>query len=761
MGLGDQILLGSMALGWLRKSSSSSQADAPPAFTSVSLQTSTEGLVVPVVFGTVRLAGNIIWLANVHSYAQESSGGGKGGSGSDSTITGYIYTVSFVMGLCEGEVESIGQMWVGKKIYDDFDAYETKFDAFGSSVDFKPGSFTQEAWTHLTNHHPTQARTYRGTALIVSTDFVMGSTNNLPNLNFEVVRGCSLISGDANPAYMLLDIMDSPVYGFETDEGIISAITLDVDDYRVYCDVFELWISPAFTEQKTFIDHLKDICSMTNSEAIWHDGDTLKIVPYGDEAGTTVANDVEETYTPPAPAYDLTDDDFLGDETEDPGKIKRSAIADIINTASVEFIDRDNNYVIGSVDSKDQLSVSMLGVKNSSPYKFHHIKRREMAVTIADLLMQRGRYIRNTYTFKLSQKHCLLEPMDIVTLTDATLGMDQTPVRITRITENEEWDLDIEAEEFIQGVGSAVARSSQGNEGEETSSSADPGDTYDPVFFDPPEVLVDPVNDFAGTKWAPYVYDDFKEFWIALSGGDDWGGCVVYSVATDPYPLSINMGTQTGKSVYGELSATLASGSDPDETNTCSVDLDNSGGELTSVGEGGADALTSLSLIDDELIAFGTATLTGEYAYDLTYLRRGCFETSIASHSSAAQFIKLDSKIFKICYDPIVMDGKTNQYKFPSFNTAGSNSQKLTDVDAYDYTFPTLAVGYIGRTPNSTPPTNYLQCNGAAISRTIYADLFAVIGTTYGVGDGSTTFNLPNNATVGGRMSIIKYQLGA
>ena len=41
-------------------------------------------------------------------------------------------------------------------------------------------------------------------------------------------------------------------------------------------------------------------------------------------------------------------------------------------------------------------------------------------------------------------------------------------------------------------------------------------------------------------------------------------------------------------------------------------------------------------------------------------------------------------------------------------------------------------------------PSGYLPCNGSAISRETYADLFAVIGTTYGSGDGSTTFNLPN-----------------
>lgn len=49
-------------------------------------------------------------------------------------------------------------------------------------------------------------------------------------------------------------------------------------------------------------------------------------------------------------------------------------------------------------------------------------------------------------------------------------------------------------------------------------------------------------------------------------------------------------------------------------------------------------------------------------------------------------------------------------------------------------------VAYFGM---STAPAGWLKCNGAAVSRTDYADLFAAIGTAYGVGDGSTTFNLP------------------
>lgn len=52
-------------------------------------------------------------------------------------------------------------------------------------------------------------------------------------------------------------------------------------------------------------------------------------------------------------------------------------------------------------------------------------------------------------------------------------------------------------------------------------------------------------------------------------------------------------------------------------------------------------------------------------------------------------------------------------------------------------------VGSISAFSNAVP-SDYLECNGAAVSRTTYADLFSYLSTTYGVGNGSTTFNLPD-----------------
>jgi microcystin-dependent protein len=71
-------------------------------------------------------------------------------------------------------------------------------------------------------------------------------------------------------------------------------------------------------------------------------------------------------------------------------------------------------------------------------------------------------------------------------------------------------------------------------------------------------------------------------------------------------------------------------------------------------------------------------------------------------------------------------------------NSVGSQLNVNGDISAG------FLIGQVSFFTMSTAPTGWLKCNGAAISRTVYAKLFAVIGTTYGAGNGSTTFTLPD-----------------
>src|SRR6056300_159279 len=75
-----------------------------------------------------------------------------------------------------------------------------------------------------------------------------------------------------------------------------------------------------------------------------------------------------------------------------------------------------------------------------------------------------------------------------------------------------------------------------------------------------------------------------------------------------------------------------------------------------------------------------------------------------------------------------------SNYEAIKYNFDGAN---LTGVEG-------IPTGTIVPWSDSTVATGFLECDGTAVSRTTYADLFAVIGTTYGVGAGSSTFNLPD-----------------
>ena len=74
---------------------------------------------------------------------------------------------------------------------------------------------------------------------------------------------------------------------------------------------------------------------------------------------------------------------------------------------------------------------------------------------------------------------------------------------------------------------------------------------------------------------------------------------------------------------------------------------------------------------------------------------------------------------------------------------AGTSTTQLASTEFVQIAVGT-GIGEVSGFAQSTPPSGWLKANGAAVSRTAYAALFAAIGTTWGAGDGSTTFNLPD-----------------
>ena len=93
---------------------------------------------------------------------------------------------------------------------------------------------------------------------------------------------------------------------------------------------------------------------------------------------------------------------------------------------------------------------------------------------------------------------------------------------------------------------------------------------------------------------------------------------------------------------------------------------------------------------------------------------------------------------------PLASPALTGIPTAPTASTGTRSTQLATTAFVGAESQIAAPTGSVYTFAGSTVPTGWLKCNGALLSRTTYASLFAVIGTTYGAGDGSTTFALPD-----------------
>jgi hypothetical protein len=378
------------------------------------------------------------------------------------------------------------------------------------------------------------------------------------------------------------------------------------------------------------------------------------------------------SYTPNiTPVYALTYEDFQSSSDEPPIKVTRSDPADGYNWVKVEISARDREYNTSTIEWKDQTSIDLYGLLQAQDVQAKEICDRNAANVIASLVGKRAIYIRNTYTFRLSYNFVLLEPGDLVTLTDPAIGLDNFPVRIQSLDEDDQGTLSVVAEEFPAGIGTPAIYSSQGWEG---------------VLPPSVDVAPGPINPPAIVEPPGSVTQGVAQIWFGLSGGVYWGGAQVWASIDDVTYLEL--GEVDGASAQGVLLSTLASHADPDTADTLAVDLSMSRMLLSSaVTHADADAGRMLALVGDELVGFG-AVVPGtfsSYAYDLTYLRRGFYASPIGAHTAGTLFTALDPNVMLQVNLPKDYVGRTVYLKFPSFNVYGGGLEDISTVTRYTY----------------------------------------------------------------------------
>lgn len=158
-----------------------------PRVTEMSVTSSTEGTVMPKLFGRVRLGGQVIWCTQFKEVAETTttsqSSGGKGGGGEQTqttTTTVYKYYLSFAVAFCAGNsMASLGRIWLDSNLAD-LSKYTFRF---------YPGSDTQPADTLIQAKEGVGATpAYRGTSYIVFEDMPLADFGNrMPQVTAELV----------------------------------------------------------------------------------------------------------------------------------------------------------------------------------------------------------------------------------------------------------------------------------------------------------------------------------------------------------------------------------------------------------------------------------------------------------------------------------------------------------------------------------------------------------------------------------------------
>lgn len=151
------------------------------------------------------------------------------------------------------------------------------------------------------------------------------------------------------------------------------------------------------------------------------------------------------------------------------------------------------------------------------------------------------------------------------------------------------------------------------------------------------------------------------------------------------------------------------------------------------------------------------ADLTAIAALTTTPYGRSVLETANAAalRTLAGLVIGTDVQAFAADLATLAGLSPTNDDLLQRKSGAWAN-RTIAQVET-DFGAAMVPVGAILPFAGTSAPTNYLFCYGQAVSRTTYSALFTALGTTYGVGDGSTTFNLPD---LRGRVAAGKDDMG-
>lgn len=352
---------------WLTGNSQSQNDPTPPA-TALRLQTSVQGRPVTILWGTQRVAANLIWQG-----AFTATQVIVGSVGSNNFIDHIFskaqpifqtdYSVSCVFGIGHGTLavngffNPAGTSMLTNRAWNGTTAISIA--ALGFTI--FDGSFAQNPWPYLVSAFSADAFSYRGTGLAVQANFNLGTSPDMPVLNWEAqnyIANYGPTGQDADAADVALDVVSNPIYGinfpfFRMDQAL--------DDFFAYSIATGMVVSPIITEQISGQSFLADLFEALNSTPRWSSG-RLSVVPWGDSAeiaGTIDSVTAQPYSIPPAagttyPTIQVASGTFISDA----GVAGFTLAATALPAAGEYVVSRNGLYMFNPADGGTDVTIS-------------------------------------------------------------------------------------------------------------------------------------------------------------------------------------------------------------------------------------------------------------------------------------------------------------------------------------------------------------------------------------------------------------------
>ncbi len=599
-----------------------------PRLDDLAVQSSAYGRAIPLIYGTQRVAGNVIWSTGLTETRHEDSqsAGGKGGGGTVTQVT-YTYSSSFAVALAAREISSIGRVWADGKLLRDASgslAVAGQMRVYTGAESQEPDPLI-EATEGIGN-----VPAYRGMAYVVFEDLQLAEyANRIPNLTFEVIA-------DAGSTVALSTVVGDLAARAGLQDFDVSGLAATVSGYVIG----------------------RTLSYRQAIEAL------ARAYPFD---GVEVDGNVVFAALPRSAVAALAEDDTMADGQDNDRRtvtFVRAQEQELPREVLVRHIDPARDYQPGLQRAR-RLAARARG---QDVLDLPLVLSASAAKQAAEVALARAWIGRDRITFALTPRHLLLASGDVVTLT---------------LDDGTAFEVQIEEVEF--GGGRLLCRGAVFSAAVFASAAA--GDSG---LFPPQVIPAVPETTLRLLNLPPVTTSSVTEpvfFAAAASSGAGWRGAVLYQ-STDGGVDYAQLASLAAPAVMGTCQTTLGDGPDVfwDEANSLTVTLLNTDMALESRPDLAVLNGANAALVGAEIIQFRTAVMDLDGNYVLSGLLRGRrgTEAAIAGHGGAEDFTLLTPSTVAGVAPGFSALGKDYLYKGVSVGAT------LADTTAQNFTYAGL-----------------------------------------------------------------------